>query len=289
MHVQTISEMKRYGWLLLVFILLRASLLAQEGGLTVSPASVRSFEVNGVEFRMIKVEKGAFAMGAQNRDTTSFNFDRYAQANEYPVHYAGIGGDFFIGETEVTQQFWKAVMQDNPSRRRCKKRPVDNVTWDDVQVFLEALNRITGQQFRLPTEEEWEFAARGGNQSRGHLYSGSDHHKKAFWCAENSRHARRVGKGKPNELGIYDMSGNVWEWCQTRYAYYDNERREPVKGSVPLYVIRGGCWYFPAQSCRNTWRGKRFANSKTHFGGFRLCIGASAVTTVQESIPTNDE
>ncbi len=279
--------MKHYGWIFLVQLLVQTALPAQDNNMSAS--TVRSFEVNGVEFRMVLVEKDVFAMGAQDGDSTAPNLDRYARPNEYPVHYVSIGSDFFIGETEVTQQLWMAVMRDNPSRRHCKKRPVDNVTWNDVQAFIETVNRLTGLRFRLPTEEEWEFAARGGNQSRSHVFSGCDHYKKAFWCSENSRHARRAGKSVPNEFGIYDMSGNVWEWCQTCYAYYDNERCEPVKGNEPLYVIRGGCWYFPAHSCRITWRGKRFANSKTHFGGFRLCMDASAVSAASESTRSVDE
>lgn len=269
--------MKKKGLFFVFIFLLSLIAWGQDGVVDVAPSAVRTFAVNGVEFRMVLVEKGAFWMGGQNVDTASLNFDHYARPDEYPVHYMRIDNDFFIGETEVTQRLWKAVMHDNPSRRRCKKRPVDNVSWNDVQLFLEELNRLTGMAFRLPTEEEWEFAARGGVRSRGHLYSGADAYRKAFWCEANSRHARRVAKGMPNELGIYDMSGNVWEWCQTRYAYYDKERREPVSGDVPLYVIRGGCWYFPTQFCRNTWRGKRFANLKAHYGGLRLCLDAQAV------------
>ncbi len=278
--------MKGIGFLL-SFILLSFSCFSQSDTIPLPAVATSSFSVNGVEIKMVKVERGSFWMGAQKSDTLEFNYNPYAQPDEYPVHHVVISKDFLIGESEVTQKLWKAVMGENPSIKCRKRRPVNNITWYEAMAFIDSLNKITHLDFRLPTEEEWEYAARGGKYSRNHIYSGADDYKKSFWCFENSRHAKRTCRGVANELGIYDMSGNVYEWCQTRYGYYDGERKEPAQGKVPLYVIRGGCWSFPAKDARVSWRGKRFANAKAPYGGFRLCLDArhAQEQTVPEEKP----
>ena len=196
-----------------------------------------TFTANGVSFKMVKVSSGTFQMGAspQEGDTV--------YACEIPAHQVMLY-DYFIGEMEVTQELWQAVMCGNPSlRKNSNQLPVENVSWNDCQIFIKKLNQLTGIQFRLPTEAEWEFAARGGNRSKGYKYSGSNDLNTVAWYGENSGiKSHEVGMKLPNELGIYDMSGNVAEWCQDRYGDYSSEWQTnptgPTYGSI--YVLRGG-------------------------------------------------
>ena len=242
-----------------------------------------SYRVNGVSFNMVRVEKGDFWMGAQHVDTAEFNYDRFSQSDELPVHYVAINEDFYIGQTEVTQKLWKAVMGYNPSKKKCPKRPVTNVSYYEVQEFLHLLDSLTGMQFRLPTEEEWEYAARGGKNSRGYVYAGSNEAERAAWFNGNTRSLKKVKKRSPNELGLYDMSGNVWEWCSTRYHYYDKERNATLGKDGQMYCIRGGAWQLPKTSCRVSWRGKRLPDLKNSFGGFRLCLDAKYVKEAEKA------
>ena len=161
------------------------------------------YSVNGVEFTMMPVEGGTFKMG-----------NEYGEDDEMPVHEVKLHS-FSIGQTEVTQELWEAVMGSDPSNWKGPKLPVEKVTKDDCLAFIAKLNQLTGLQFRLPTEAEWEFAARGGNQSKGYTYSGSNDLWEVAWFSSNSdRKTHEVAMMAPNRLGIYDMSGNVWEWCQ---------------------------------------------------------------------------
>lgn len=236
-----------------------------------------TYRVNKVSFNMIRVEKGSFWMGAQHKDTAEFNYDRHSQIDELPVHHAVVREDYYIGQTEVTQKLWKAVMGYNPSTKKCPKLPVTNVSYYEVMEFIRILDSLTGMQFRLPTEVEWEFAARGGNNSRNYVYSGGKESKKVAWHNGNTGKLRKCGKKSPNELGIYDMSGNVWEWCSTKYCYYDAERNVRLGKEGEMQVIRGGAWQLPESSCRVAWRGKRLPELKNSFGGFRLCLDAKYV------------
>ena len=155
---------------------------------------------------MVYVQGGTFMMGA----TSEQGSDAYD--NEKPAHQVTLSS-FSIGRYEVTQEEWQAVMGSNPSWFKGPKRPVENVSWDDCQAFIKKLNEMTGKQFRLPTEAEWEFASRGGIKSQGYKYSGSNNLNSVAWYADNSGNTTHdVGQESPNELGIYDMSGNVWEW-----------------------------------------------------------------------------
>jgi len=241
-----------------------------------------SYRVNKVTFKMVRVEQGGFWMGAQHMDTAEFNYDRLSQTDELPVHYVAMKEDYYIGQTEVTQRLWKEVMGDNPSAKRCKKKPVTNVNYYDIQEFLYRLDSITGMHFRLPTEEEWEYAARGGKNTRGYVFSGSDDVDRVGWYNGNTRRLKKVKKRAANELGIYDMSGNVWEWCSTQYRYFDKERNATLGKDGEMYCIRGGAWQLPKGMSRVSWRGKRLPDLKNSFGGFRLCLDATYVKEAEE-------
>lgn len=269
--------MKKITLLLGLFMLLIVTSFAQD-----SIPAPTSYRVNGVTFKMVRVEKGDFWMGAQHADTADFNYDRHSQNDELPVHHVNIRDDFYIGQTEVTQKLWKAVMGYNPSTRKCCKKPVTNVSYFEVQEFITILDSLTGMHFRLPTEEEWEFAARGGNNSRNYVYSGGKETKKVAWHNGNTRTLKKCGKKKANELGIYDMSGNVWEWCSTTYRFYDKERNARLGKEGEMQIIRGGAWQLPETSCRVAWRGKRLPEQKNSFGGFRLCLDAKYVKEESE-------
>lgn len=203
----------------------------------------KTFTVNGVDFTMVYVEGGTFMMGSEDSD---------AQYDEKPVHEVTLS-DYYIGQTEVTQGLWKAVMGDNPSHNLGSVLPVECVSWYDCQDFIEKLNNLTGESFSLPTEAQWEFAARGGNSSNGYKYSGSDVIDSVAWCSENSdKTTHPVGIKVHNELGIYDMSGNVWEWCSDYSGDYTNaEKTDPIGPSKSsTRVNRGGSWYGFATFCR---------------------------------------
>ena len=242
-----------------------------------------SYRVNKVSFNMVRVEAGGFWMGAQRKDTAEFNYDRQAQTDELPVHYVKMNEDYYIGQTEVTQKLWKAVMGYNPSRYKCPKRPVTDVDYYEVQEFLRRIDSLTGMQFRLPTEEEWEYAARGGIHSKGTVYSGDKNPDRVAWHNGNASKTKKVRKRSANELGIYDMSGNVWEWCGSKYRYFDKERNASLGKDGQMYCIRGGGWQLPKSSCRVSWRGKRLPDLKNSCGGFRLCLDAKYVKEEEAS------
>ena len=200
-------------------------------------------------FRMIKVEGGTFLMGAQNEDPLGDNYHPLADEDNGPVHRVTLDS-YYIGETVVTQGLWRTVMGDDDCIFMIggDDLPAVSFNWYECQRFIKRLNKITGLKFRLPTEAEWEFAARGGNKSRGYAYSGSNEMNKVGWT-DNSRDRRLhpVKMKRPNELGIYDMSGNVWEWCSDRARYgYPHRALHNPKGPASdpddMRVIRGGSW-----------------------------------------------
>ena len=201
-------------------------------------------EMENVE--MVFVEGGTFTMGATSEQGTSDPFD-----DEYPTHQVTVS-DFYIGKYEVTQQLWEYVMGDNPSFFTGSHRPVECVSWNDCQEFIRRLNKITGKTFRLPTEAEWEYAARGGNKSKGYKYAGSNIINDVAWYYGNSSSGtHKVGTKTPNELGIYDMCGNVWELCSDRYSssYYSSSPSVNPTGpsSGSSRVDRGGSWFSSAR------------------------------------------
>ena len=224
--------------------------------------------VKGVEYPMVYVSGGSFYMGA----TSEQGADAYS--DEKPVHRVTLSG-YSIGKYEVTQELWEAVMGNNPSHFKGARRPVENVSWDDCQDFIRKLNSLTGQNFRLPTEAEWEFAARGGNNSRGYKYSGSNTIGNVAWYADNiGSQTHDVGGKSPNELGIYDMSGNVCEWCYDRKGDYNSSSQTNPKGpgSGSIRVYRGGGWRSSARNCRVSNRSCSLSVSSSNSMGFRLCL-----------------
>lgn len=232
------------------------------------------YTVGGVAFKMVRVLPGSFLMGSLDGND-----------NEKPVHQVTISKEYFIGETEVTQDLWYAVMNGkNPSTFKGGNFPVENVSYNDCKNFVTALNTLTGGSFRLPTEAEWEFAARGGLKSKGYTYSGSNTLSDVAWYTDNSSSKTHAVKTKQaNELGIYDMSGNVWEWCSSKYRFFDKERNATLGKDGEMYCIRGGGWQLPKTSCRVSWRGKRLPDLKNSFGGFRLCLDAKYVKEKEET------
>ncbi len=214
------------------------------GSENVFPGKV--FTVNGVSFKMIAVKGGTFTMGATSEQTG-------AESDESPTHSVTLS-DYYIGETEVTQGLWNAVMGCNPSNFTGNmQRPVETVSWNDCQNFISRLNELTGETFRLPTEAQWEYAARGGYKSKGYTYSGSNAIDDVAWHWYNSDRTTHPVKTKaPNELGIYDMSGNVLEWCSDWYDSYSSAAQtDPTGPSTGSYrVRRGGSWGHSATYCR---------------------------------------
>ena len=210
----------------------------------------QTFTVNGVQFTMVAVKGGTFTMGATYDDA-----EVDAEVDEEPAHKVTLS-DYYIGQTEVTQALWEAVMGSNPSNHKGDNLPVENVSWDDCQVFIQKLNQLTGKQFRLPTEAEWEYAARGGRKSRDYKYAGDDYIGSVAWYSGNSGYETHpVATKQANELGIYDMSGNVWEWCSDWFGGYQSSSQSDPQGpsSGSRRVYRGGCSIF-AWGCRVSFR-----------------------------------
>ena len=229
----------------------------------------QTITVDGVSFKMIAVEGGTFQMGSPESDAE-------ADDDEKPQHEVTLS-NYYIGETEVTQELWETVMGSNPSEFKGPKLPVENVSWDDCQTFIGKLNAQTGKTFRLPTEAEWEYAARGGKKSKGYTYSGSNTIGNVAWYDGNSGETtHEVGTKQANELGIYDMTGNVWEWCQDWYGetYYENNSTTDPQGPVSgtSRVLRGGCWWRGARFCRVAYRYGDSPGSRDDDLGFRLAL-----------------
>ncbi len=225
--------------------------------------------VNGVVFRLVAVDGGTFRMGC-----TPEQGDRCTDP-EKPVHRVTLS-DFAIGETEVTQALWKGVMGGNPSfYPGDDDRPVENVTWIEVQDFIRKLRQLTGKPYRLPTEAEWEFAARGGKRSGSFAYSGSDRLDEFAWFDDNSNwKVHPVKTRRPNELGLYDMSGGVWEWCQDVKGPYPSRKQRNPTGprEGDQHVRRGGSWANSAVYCRVSYRSDEYADHRDGLTGFRLAL-----------------
>ncbi len=263
----------------------------------------QTFEVKGVKFKMIAVEGDTFQMGATSEQGSD------AAGGEKPVHSVTLS-DYYIGETEVTVGLFRKFINETGYRTDADKNggsyiwngskwvltsgvnwqcdvngkirsasednhPVIHVSWNDANEFCEWLNNKTGKNFRLPTEAEWEYAARGGNKSKGYKYSGSNTIGNVAWYWDNSGSATHNVKTKsPNELGIYDMSGNVWEWCEDWYGDYSSGSQKNPTGpsSGSFRVLRGGSWDGSARGCRVSYRGSSYPGNGYNYFGFRLAL-----------------
>ena len=193
---------------------------------------------DGISIEMVKVEAGSFNMGATPEMQAPYEVEK-------PVHRVTLTNNYYIGKYEVTQALWKIVMGSNPSNSKGDNLPVENVSWNNCQKFISKLNKLTGKSFRLPTEAEWEYAARGGNKSRGYQYSGSNTIGDVAWYDGNSgSKTHAVGTKQPNELGAFDMTGNVWEWCQDWFNRYSSSPQ-----TNPIGAVSGSCRVYRGGSC----------------------------------------
>ncbi len=271
--------MKHFEFFLLTLMLI--AILTLAGCSNDEPDVVKDnqlvFTVNGVSFTMVKVEGGTFMMGAQGS---------YEIEYEKPVHEVTLTNNYYIGQTEVTQALWQTVMGNNPSffnegdYGTNLKRPVEEVSWNDCQVFISKLNELTGKTFRLPTEAEWEYAARGGNKSQGYKYAGSNTIEDVVWYYRNAYYVNSIGTTHtvatkaPNELGLYDMSGNVWEWCQDWYRIYNSSPSVnpagPTSGDSRVY--RGGSCIEYDWNCRVLSRSGLNPEFSSGYLGLRLAL-----------------
>ncbi len=301
------SLLKKYWWMAAVLVAIVAGLLmilfqigagvsgdnSLNDSITANgeyTPNVKTFYANGVPFDMVEVRGGTFRMGATSEQGSD------AWRGEKPVHSVTLSG-YYIGKTEVTQALWKAVMGSNPSKFKGDNLPVEQVSWNDCQEFIRKLNAITGQNFHLPTEAEWEFACRGGNNSRGYKYSGSNDIKKVAWyednsvgknhlvgyrrkglrsvvCGDNIGNTQPVGTKVSNELGIYDMSGNVYEWCNDCYGGYSSGAQTNPRGPYDgtQRVTRGGSKGSSAWCCRSSHRSNANLDFHSDSIGLRLAL-----------------
>ena len=224
---------------------------------------------DGISIEMVKVEAGTFMMGA-----TSEMKDPYD--DQKPVHQVTLTNDYYMGKYEVPQALWEAVMGSNPSYFKGDNLPVEKVSWNDCQEFISKLNSLTGRKFRLPTEAEWEYAARGGKKSRGYQYSGNSNITDVAWYDGNSgSKTHPVGTKQANELGIYDMSGNVYEWCSDWYGSYSSSSQTNPTGAdsgSSRVLYRGGSWLGSARYCRLSYRGRITPVNRLINLGLRLAL-----------------
>ena len=247
--------------------------VAQQASSSSSPVSFGGNTIsipvkNGITIDMVKVEAGTFMMGATSEMMNPYYYEK-------PVHQVTLTNDYYMGKYEVTQALWQAVMGSNPSDFKGDNLPVETVSWDDCQEFISKLKGLTGKKFRLPTEAEWEYAARGGKKSRGYQYSGSSNISDVAWYEGNSANKTHpVGTKQANELGIYDMTGNVMEWCQDWYDSYISSSQTNPTGTVSgsSRVCRGGSFNNSAGNCRSSTRSYSPPDYRFNILGLRLVL-----------------
>ena len=221
-----------------------------------------SAELNKLINNMVYVSGGTFIMGGDE------------SSDQTPTHSVTLSS-YYICKYEVTQALWRAVMGSNPSKFKGDNLPVEQVSWNDCQTFINRLNSYTGRNFRLPTEAEWEFAARGGNYSRHYKYSGSNYISDVAWYCDNSgNRTHPVGTKQANELGLYDMSGNVWEWCSDWYGSYSSYSQSNPTGATSGFgrVERGGNWCGLARYCCSSHRSYYAPGNSFDDLGLRLVL-----------------
>jgi len=235
-----------------------------------SPNNGYVYNPDGIE--LIFVEGGTFMMGCGGEQGSDCNSD------ERPQHSVTLSS-FYIGKYPITQAQWKVIIGwDNPSHFKGENLPVELISWNHAQAFITKLNTVTGKQYRLATEAEWEYAARGGNKSKGYKYSGSNNLNDVAWYSTNSGSSSQpVGTKQSNELGIYDMSGNVWEWCQDWYDTYPSSTQSNPTGPPSGFtrVFRGGSWYNSAVFCRVSHRSGNAPDDISSIFGFRVVLPLS--------------
>ncbi|OWY18165.1 hypothetical protein C7N43_37875 [Sphingobacteriales bacterium UPWRP_1] len=249
----------------------KPSSLPSQGGANSSSGDISGKDIFASQ--MVFVQGGTFTMGCTPER------DGDCEDDEKPAHKVTVS-NFYISKYEVTQAQWQAIMGSNPSKfKGCPQCPVESVSWDDIQEFLQKLNAQTGKNYRLPTEAEWEYAARGGNKTNGYKYAGSNDIDRVAWYEDNSSdRTHSVGQKSLNELGLYDMSGNVWEWCSDWYdydkEYYTNSPDRNPKGpaSGTYRVLRGGCWYINPRYCRTAYRSSNTPGYRHYYCGFRVLV-----------------
>lgn len=226
---------------------------------------------------LVRVEGGTFLMGAQSSNPQTDNYDPEAADNESPVHQVTLS-DYYIGKYEVTQREWHAVMGNDLEWSDLYGKgdliPAYNVSWEAANAFVERLGALTRLSFQLPSEAQWEYAARGGSHTQHYRYSGSDDVDDVAWHNSNAGSILHpVGEKLPNELGLYDMSGNVWEWCSDSYApYSEDDSQDPWVLSGSPYVLRGGSWTYLPGYCRVTCRDSYNSTAVSTSVGFRVCL-----------------
>ena len=274
------SSISKYLWIFIIMVLvgggvywllnsnvIGGSTSIQEGYVQ----KVDTFTINGIRLEMVRIPGGTFTMGCSDSSDSS------ADANEKPAKIRQVS-DFYMGKYEVTQKLWSVIMNSNPSTSINDNYPVNNVSWDDCQLFIQRLNAITGRNFRLPTETEWEYAAKAklkldgsGIEDSGYKYAGTSSSLSDYaWYSSNSGNKlHAVGSKKPNDFGLYDMSGNVIEWCQDIYTNYSTGSPEIDKDQR---VLRGGYYAGDAGSVRCTSRGCCDYTEAMEPFGFRLCL-----------------
>lgn len=243
--------------------------------------------IQKIEDDMVFVAGGSIMMGCTAEQGTDCWDD------EKPAHQVTLS-DYYISKYEVTQAQWKEVMGSNPSYfKDCDNCPVEYVNWSDAHFFIRELNKITGKNYRLPTEAEWEFAARGGTNSKRYKYSGSSNINEVGWYKENcDKRTHQVGQKKANELGIYDMTGNVWEWCLDWYGDYNSTLLTNPKGptSGSYRVCRGGSWFSSSERCKVSSRSNSKPSIKAEYLGFRLVLPLPTYGSLKvETIPIGAE
>ena len=233
---------------------------------------------------MVKVDGGTFIMGAQKDSVEYLNYDENALPNEAPVHEVTVS-DFYINKFEVSQLLWKSIMGATPNNEdnmqwekeygKGDNYPAYRISFKEVEMFIEKLNMFTGLNFALPTEAQWEYAARGGKNTYYELYAGGYNVLEVAWIDSNSDKCSEVGKKDANGIGLYDMSGNVWEMCQDWYSDYTEEAvTDPVgeEYNQGYKVFRGGSWNTNAQQARVTARYRQGIHYRDYNTGFRLVI-----------------
>ncbi len=227
--------------------------------------------IKSIEAKMVKVEGGGFTMGCRDENDTSCYYW------EKPAHKVVVS-TFYIGKYVVTQTEWEAIVGTKPwFSKDCPDCPVENVSWYEAQIFINKLNQLSGKYYRLPTEAEWEYAARGGNLSKGYKYAGDDNANAVAWYEKNSgKMSHPVGQKKPNELGLYDMSGNVWQWCNDWFSdtYYSKSPTENPQGPGhdSYRACRGGSWWSIAKDCSLANRDRYPPDARDDDVGFRLVM-----------------